>query len=132
ENGGRRDGILFVRHGRRATTPRGRRLRQFGDFGLHVEQKIVSDFRGGSGNQAESCGYLGDAFPLAVPRNAGERNRQFCGEELGDLGAAIAERGKRSSGAAKLKNQRTMKQGIEPFAMQQESVQPASSDVAEG
>ena len=53
ENGGARDGILFVRHGGRPATTGGVRFCEFTDFGLHVKREVVGDFVEGSGAESE-------------------------------------------------------------------------------
>ena len=54
ENGGARDGVLFVRHGRRAATAGRVRFGEFTDFGLHVKREVVRDFVEGGGAESES------------------------------------------------------------------------------
>ena len=54
ENGGARDGILFVGHGGGTTTAGRVRFGELGDFGLHVKSEVVGDFVEGGGAEAES------------------------------------------------------------------------------
>lgn len=53
ENGGARDGILFVRHGGRTAAAGGTRFGDFGDFGLHVKREVVRDFVERTGAESE-------------------------------------------------------------------------------
>src|SRR6266436_7125637 len=80
ENGGARDGILFVRHGGRAATVGAMRFGEFADFGLHVKGEVVCDFVEGSGAESESRSNFGDAVTMGVPGRGGERERKFGGE----------------------------------------------------
>jgi len=53
ENGGARDGILFVRHGGRTAPAGGTRFGEFADFGLHVEREVVRNFVERAGAESE-------------------------------------------------------------------------------
>jgi len=53
ENGGARDGILFVGHGGGAAAAGGMRFGEFADFGLHVKGEVVRDFVERAGEDGE-------------------------------------------------------------------------------
>src|SRR2546429_321791 len=131
ENGGARDGILFVGHGGRAATAGGVRFGEFADFGLHVKREIVRGFVEGSGAEGESRSNFGDAVAMGVPRRGWERERKFGGEMLGDRKAVRTESGKSADGTAELEDKGTFVQREKAIAVAEEGVEPTGDDKAE-
>src|SRR5258707_12916980 len=104
ENGGARDGILFVRHGGRAATAGAMRFGEFADFGLHVKREVVRDFVEAPGAERESRSNFGDAVAMGVPRGGGQRERKLGGKMLGGRKTVRAESGKSAAGTPELED----------------------------
>src|SRR5208282_282578 len=131
QDDGRRNGIALVRHGGRATATVRGRLKNFADFGLHMERDVAGDFAESSAAKPESRGDFRQAIAMAVPGKFWQRKLQFFGKIGGDVQTARAESRHGSDRAAKLKHDATLLRFRETRAMTVDRVEPTSYFQAE-
>ena len=105
-----------MRHGRRAAAPVGGRLEGFRHVGLHQQRDVAGDLAAGAGENRKRRRDLGEPVAVAVPGRVRQRQIEQCGEPLGDLDPAVAERGEGAGGAAELQHQRLAAQPPQPLA----------------
>src|SRR5215813_11578993 len=132
ENGGTRDGILFVRHGGGAAAAGCSWFGEFSDFGLHVQREIASDFVQRAGQKAESRGNFGDAVAMRVPGSKRKRERQLLCKKFGDHKPLGAESGESADGASELKDECGFLELEQPIVVTEKSIKPSGNDETEG
>ena len=68
-----RDRIALVRHGGGAAAAFARRLKSFGDIGLHHQRNVARDLAATAGEDREHGSGFGDAVAMGVPGRLGQR-----------------------------------------------------------
>jgi len=120
-----------VRHGGGTAAAGGAGFSEFGDFGLHMQREIASDFGECAGENTVAGGGFGDAFALRMPGDARERERQFFGKKNCNLSSAVAQGGERAGGAPELQDQGLFEESAKTLTMLQASVKPTGGDETE-